>query len=88
MLALVLYLSFREPKLMVTVGGYAQAVTIPIISGAALYLRYFRTDRRLAPSWISDLCLWLAFLLISAVALYAVKSDVWPFVRQLLGAPK
>jgi Mn2+/Fe2+ NRAMP family transporter len=84
MLALVLYLSFREPKLMVTVGGYAQAVTIPIISGAALYLRYYRTDRRLAPSWISDLCLWLAFILITAVALYALKSDIWPFVQKLV----
>src|SRR5258705_13690225 len=44
-LALVLYLLFREPKLMVTIGGYAQGVTIPVIAGAALYLRYFRTDR-------------------------------------------
>jgi manganese transport protein len=84
MLALLLYLSFREPKLMVTIGGYAQAVTIPVIAGAALFLRYFRTDARLAPSWLSDLCLWLAFLLITAVALYAVINDVLPTVRQWL----
>jgi hypothetical protein len=37
-----------------------------------LYLRYFRTDQRLAPSWLSDLCLWLAFVLITGVALYAM----------------
>jgi manganese transport protein len=84
-LAFVLYLLFREPKMMVTIGGYAQAVTIPVISGAALYLRYFRTDPRLAPSRWSDLFLWLAFLLITAVAVYAVVTDVLPTVQKWLG---
>lgn len=80
-LALVLYLAFREPKLMVTVGGYAQAVTLPILAGAALYLRYFRTDRRLAPSRFSDACLWLAFILITGVATFAVFHEVWPTIK-------
>jgi Mn2+/Fe2+ NRAMP family transporter len=84
-LAFVLYLLFREPKMMVTVGGYAQAITIPIVSGAALYLRYFRTDPRLAPSRWSDLFLWLAFILITAVAVYAVINDVLPTLKQWLG---
>jgi Mn2+/Fe2+ NRAMP family transporter len=73
-LALVLYLAFREPKWMVTIGGYAHAVTIPVIAGAAIYLRYYRTDPRLAPSRFSDAGLWLSFALISAVAIYAVVS--------------
>jgi hypothetical protein len=73
-LALILYLAVREPGLMVQIGGYAQAITLPIISGAAVYLRYYRTDKRLAPSWFSDACLWLAFVLISAVAVYAMVA--------------
>ncbi|MCI0357982.1 MAG: Nramp family divalent metal transporter [Planctomycetaceae bacterium] len=80
-LALVLYFAWRDPKIMVTIGGYAQAVTLPIISGAALYLRYFRTDKRLAPSWVSDLLLWIAFLSITAFSCYAVVKDVLPAVR-------
>lgn len=72
--ALFLYLAVREPGVMVRIGGYAQAVTLPVISGAALYLRYFRTDRRLAPSRLSDACLWLAFLLITGVAVFALVS--------------
>ena len=64
--------------------GREQSAQLRTAGGRALHAR---TDRRLAPSWISDLCLWLAFVLISAVALYAVKSDVWPFIKQLL-APK
>jgi manganese transport protein len=83
-LALVLYLVFREPKMMVTIGGYAQGVTVPVIAGAALYLRYFRTDPRLAPSRFFDLCLWLAFLLITAVALYAVVKDIVPTISKWL----
>ncbi len=80
-LALILYLAFREPKIMVVIGGYAQAITLPVISGAALYLRYFRTDKRLAPSIVSDILLWIAFVLITAVASYAVVNDVVPTIR-------
>jgi Mn2+/Fe2+ NRAMP family transporter len=80
-LALVLYLAVRDPKIMVTIGGYAQAITLPVISAAAVYLRYYRTDKRLAPSWASDIFLWIALLLITAVSCYAVISDVLPTVR-------
>jgi Mn2+/Fe2+ NRAMP family transporter len=85
MLALILYFAWRDPKIMVTIGGYAQAITLPVISGAALYLRLFRTDKRLAPSWASDICLWIAFVLITAVSCYAVGKDVLPIARQWLG---
>jgi Mn2+/Fe2+ NRAMP family transporter len=74
-LALALYFWQRDPKLMVIIGGYCQGVTLPIISIAALYLRYKKTDRRLAPSWISDAGLWLAVILITAVAAYAITPD-------------
>jgi len=85
-LALVLYFAWREPKVMVTIGGYAQAITLPVISGAALYLRYFRTDKRLAPSWPSDLFLWIACLLITAVSCYAVFKDVLPTIRSAIAS--
>jgi Mn2+/Fe2+ NRAMP family transporter len=89
LLALVLYLCFRDPKAMVIVGGFFQAATLPIISGAAIYLRYRRTDPRLAPSLWSDACLWLAFLAITAVSLYAIPRwaayDLWPAVRGWFG---
>jgi Mn2+/Fe2+ NRAMP family transporter len=85
-LAFLLYLLFREPKTMVVIGGYAQGVTIPVIAGAALYLRYYRTDPRLAPSRLFDVFLWTAFILITAVAVYAVVNDILPGLRQLLPA--
>jgi Mn2+/Fe2+ NRAMP family transporter len=84
-LALVLYFVMRDPKIMVVIGGYAQAVTLPIISGAALYLRYFRTDKRLAPSWVSDILLWTAFILITAFSIYATYGaigDAWTAIQK------
>jgi hypothetical protein len=72
---------------MVIIGGFFQAATLPIISGAAIYLRYYRTDARLAPSFWSDILLWFAFLSITACALYAIPqwaiNDFWPAVRQM-----
>jgi len=67
-LALILYLVFRDPRSMVVFGGFFQAATLPVISAAALYLRYRRTDARIAPSAISDAFLWIALLTISLVA--------------------
>jgi hypothetical protein len=66
-----------------------QAATLPLISAAAVYLRYRRTDPRLIPSRVSDVCLWLAFASITAVAAYAIPawaiSDLWPAVKGWFG---
>lgn len=75
LLALVLFFTLGDPAFMVLLGGLAQAVTLPVISGAALYLRYRRTDRRLAPSRAVDVCVWIAFLLIVAAALSALWAS-------------
>ena len=40
LLALGLYFLVREPKGLVTVGGYAQGLMLPLIAGATLYLRH------------------------------------------------
>jgi Mn2+/Fe2+ NRAMP family transporter len=91
LIGFLLYVFVRDPKVMVVIGGFFQAATLPIISGAAIYLRYFRTDRRLAPTLLSDALLWIAFLTITAVALYAIpqwmRSDLWPLVKNVLYPP-
>ena len=72
LLALALYYVFREPVGLIKVGGIAQGLMLPLISGATLYLRGRDTDRRVGPSFVSDICCWLAFFLISGVACYTV----------------
>ncbi|MSR59691.1 MAG: hypothetical protein EXS05_18955 [Planctomycetaceae bacterium] len=68
LLALALYLWLGEPKEMVTFGGFAQGITLPVIAGATVFLRYRRTDPRIAPSKLSDVCLWIAFALLTLFA--------------------
>jgi hypothetical protein len=80
LLALSFFLTFGDPRFMVLLGGFAQAITLPVISGAALYLRFRRTDPRLAPSRIVNICVWLAFFLIAAAAIYSLPKsieDIW-----------
>lgn len=79
-LALFLFFIYKDPREMVVVGGFAQALTLPIISGAAIYFRYRKLDRRLTPSFILDVLLWMAFVSITVVAIYAMRDQILKFV--------
>lgn len=68
----ILYMLFREPAVMVVIGGFFQAVTLPILAATSIYLRHRRLDQRLRPSRVFDLCLAVAAILITLVAMYAV----------------
>ena len=70
--ALGLYFAFREPQALIKVGGIAQGLMLPLITGATLYIRGRDTDRRVGPAFISDIFSWLAFFAITFVALYSV----------------
>jgi hypothetical protein len=71
-LALGLYFAFREPQGLIKAGGIAQALMLPLIAGATLYLRGRDDDRRVGPTFLSDMFTWLAFFGITAVAAYSV----------------
>lgn len=77
-----LYLAIGNPVRMVVIGGFAQAVTLPIIGAAAIFLRYRRTDPRLRPGPAWDAFLWLSLLALIATATYGV----WDAVNKFTGA--
>ncbi|MFO1094229.1 MAG: Nramp family divalent metal transporter [Planctomycetaceae bacterium] len=91
-IGLILYLTFRDPKALVIFGGFFQAATIPVLSLAAVYMRYRRTDPRLSPSKLSDVCLWLALISISLVSAYAMWDwalhQFWPAVSEAFAGSK
>ncbi len=74
-LSLGLYYAFREPKGLIVAGGTAQALLLPFIAGATLYLRQRDTDRRVGPSFLSDILTWIAFFSISAVAIFSTYGQ-------------
>ncbi|MFO1004601.1 MAG: Nramp family divalent metal transporter [Planctomycetaceae bacterium] len=73
-LAFLLFMAFKEPKWMVVVGGFGQALTLPMITAATIFFRYRKLDRRLTPAIILDICLWIALVSITVVAGYALYS--------------
>ena len=75
-LSLGLYYAFREPQGLIKAGGIAQALMLPFIAGATIYLRRRDTDRRVGPSWLSDIFTWIAFVAITAVAVYSTFDQV------------
>lgn len=75
-IALILFFTFKDPRQMVVIGGFAQGLMLPLISGVTVYFRYRRTDRRITPSFLGDHFLWIAYLLISAVAIYAAQDQI------------
>jgi manganese transport protein len=78
--ALLLFLTFKEPKWMVVVGGFGQALTLPIITAATIAFRYLKLDRRMRPAIILDIVLWIAFFSITIVAAFAMYDQFLKFV--------
>jgi manganese transport protein len=74
--SLGLYYVFREPQGLIKAGGIAQALLLPFIAGATIYLRRRETDPRVAPSRLSDALTWIAFVAIAAVAAYSTFDQV------------
>ena len=65
-----LFLYMEAPGLMVFLGGLATVVILLIVVFAALFFRYRRLDRRLAPSFLYDCALWISSIAIVVVATY------------------
>ncbi len=55
---LILYLFVGSPVVMVIIGGVAQAITLPMIAGVAIYVRLRHTDKRLVKKGAWDVFLW------------------------------
>ena len=67
-ICLGIFILWPRPVMLVLLGGLAQALILPVLGAAALYFRYQRTPKGLAPGKLWDVCLWascLGFLVVS-----------------------
>ena len=72
----IYYFLLPEPVMLVTIGGIAQALMLPILGFSTLYLRYFRLPESLAPKgWIS-LALWVASVITVVMMGYSVLQKL------------
>lgn len=79
-LGLFLFLMIRNPTLMVTIGGIAQALSLPMLGGVALFLRYKRLDRRLTPGMLWTGLLWVSLACFSVAAAWGFWGQVKKFL--------
>ena len=73
-LAVMCYVFYPKPVILVLISGSMQAIMLPIIGFAVLYFRYKHCDKRLEPNRLWDAFLWLSFasfLVIGAYQIYA-----------------
>ena len=85
LLNLALFVLFRNPVKMVLIAGCVQAITLPMLAGAALYLRFRRTHPSLTPGRLWDLMLWLSLLALCTAAGYSLFDAMKKLVGVLWG---
>ena len=75
----VVYMVVGAPVYLVMVGALAQALMLPFLAFAALFLRYRLAAESLHPGFAWTLLLWVAFVSMSAVGLYQFgqRLDLW-----------
>ena len=70
------YFFVENPVWMLTVSGVIGAMMMPIVAGSTIYLRYLHLDRRITPTWKSDLLLWVCFLVMVVLAAYIIYGQL------------
>ena len=70
----LLFWFFRSPVQMVVVGGVAQALMLPLIGIAAIYLRHQRLPPDVRPSILTTVALWISTGVMLAFATYYIAS--------------
>ena len=79
-LCVLLFWTGLNPVQGVIWSGVMQGIMLPVLAAAAIYFRFARTDRELAPSRV-----WDAFLIISSLGLLVVGGwTIWTKIGPLL----
>ena len=72
----LLFLYYQEPVFMVKVSGVSQALLLPVVGLATLYLRYFHLPKEILPkTWITA-ALWTSTLTMLILMGYAVFHEL------------
>ena len=70
----IFYWVVGSPVRMVVAGGMAQALMLPLIGLAAVYLRHRRLPQELRPSPLTTAALWTSAIVMAVVAIYSVRQ--------------
>ena len=82
--SLGIYLLCKDPVKLVLLSGVMQAMMLPMLAFAAVFFRYRRCDRRLAPSKVWDVGLWCSLLAMLVCGGYLAITQGARFVDQVM----
>lgn len=77
-----IFLVYKEPVIMVTIGGMATAAILLVIVFAAVNFRYWREVPEMRPGRFYDLSLWVSIAAIIAVAVYGAQDGLRKWQNQ------
>ncbi len=75
-----IYATVGQPARLVLLGGFMQALMLPVLGVAALYFRYRWTDPRLRPGRAWDLMLWISVFGLVVAGLWGAWSKLQPYL--------
>jgi hypothetical protein len=74
-ISLGIYIWNKNPVTLVLISGVAQATMLPMLGAAALYFRYQRCDRRITPTRLWDVMLWLSFVALLITGIWGASTQ-------------
>ncbi|MBA4106802.1 MAG: iron transporter [Pirellula sp.] len=77
-----IFLVYKEPVIMVTLGGMGTAAILLVIVFAAVNFRYRREVPEMRPGRFYDLALWISIAAIVAVAIYGAQDGLRKWQNQ------
>ncbi len=80
-LCIVLFLIFPKPTLLITIAGMTQFLMLPMLGFAAVYFRFFETDKRLRPGRLWDTALFVSTLALIVASIWGVFSSYEEFMK-------
>jgi Mn2+/Fe2+ NRAMP family transporter len=86
-MSLTIYVLNKNPVTLVLISGMSQAVMLPMLGAAALYFRYQRCDRRITPTRLWDVMLWLSFLALLTTGVWGAASQGMKFYNTMAAPP-
>ena len=75
-LCIVLFLVFPKPTLLITIAGMTQCLMLPMLGFAALYFRFYETDKRLRPGRLWDAALFVSTAALLIASVWGVSTSI------------
>jgi Mn2+/Fe2+ NRAMP family transporter len=76
LLFLASYAFFKAPEQLVLAGGFMGSLILPLLGVAAVYFRYKLCDKRLMPSMLWDIGLWISVIGLFIAGGYSLYDKV------------